>query len=63
MRIDCKAKTADQDVSPYKFAGLVVDPNLQRNAFSPGRLTKAKDPWTAMKSFLGTVYQVEADTS
>jgi hypothetical protein len=61
-RIDCKAKTADQDVSPYKLAGLVVDPNLHRNAFSPGRLAKAKDSWTAMKSLLGTVYQVDADS-
>jgi len=42
-RIDCKAKTADKDVPPYKLAGLVVDPNLQGNAFSPGRLVKAKD--------------------
>jgi hypothetical protein len=25
-RIDCKAKTADKDVSSYKLAGLVVDP-------------------------------------
>lgn len=61
-RIDCKAKTADQDVPPYKLAGLVVDPDLQRSAFSPGRLGKAKDSWTAMKSLLGTVYKVDADS-
>jgi hypothetical protein len=60
-RIDCKAKTADQDVPPYKLAGLVVDPNLQVSAFSPGRLGKARDAWTAMKSLLGTLYKVDAD--
>jgi hypothetical protein len=28
-RIDCKAKTADLDVPPWKLAGLVIDPNLE----------------------------------
>lgn len=61
-RIDCKAKTADQDVPPYKLSGLVVDPNLQAKAFSPGRLAKAKDAWAAMKNSVGTVFQVDKDT-
>jgi hypothetical protein len=62
-RIDCKAKTADQDVPGYKLAGLVVDPNLQEKAFSPRRLAKAKDAWAAMKTLVGTVFQVEKDTA
>ncbi len=61
-RIDCKAKTADRDVPPYSLAGLVVDPNMQTGAFSPGRFGKAKVAWTAMKSLVGSVYKVEADS-
>jgi hypothetical protein len=61
-RIDCKAKTADLDVPPYKLAGLVVDPTIQPKAFSPGRVAKAKDSWTAMKSLVGAVYQVDSDS-
>ena len=61
-RIDCKAKTADQDVAPYKLAGLVVDPTLQPRAFSPARQSKAKDSWSAMKGLLVTICQVDTDT-
>lgn len=60
-RIDCKAKTADQDVPGYNTAGLVVDPSLQPRAFSPGKAAKAQASWNAMKSLIGTVYKVNTD--
>jgi len=60
-RIDCKAKTADQDVAQYKLAGLVVDPNVQPRAFLVEKLNKAKSYWAAMKPLLGNVYQVDSD--
>src|SRR5580692_9242485 len=34
-RIDCKAKTADIDIAPYQFQGLVVDPGIHPKAFKP----------------------------
>jgi len=60
-RIDCKAKTADLDVSPYKLAGLVVDPSLQPRAFKTDKLAKAKEFWSAMAQSIGTIYKVDAD--
>jgi len=35
QRIDCKAKTADIDIAPYRLAGLVVDPGIHPKAFKP----------------------------
>jgi hypothetical protein len=61
-RIDCKAKTADLDVPPYKLAGLVVDPNLQPRAFKTEKLAKAKEFWSAMVHSLGAMYKVDADS-
>jgi len=60
-RIDCKAKTADLDVPPYKLAGLVVDPNTQPRAFRPEKLAKAKEFWTSMKNSIGTTYQIDSN--
>jgi len=60
-RIDCKAKTADLDVPPYKLAGLVTDPNLQPKAFKPEKLAKAKQFWSAMGPLPNTVYTVDSD--
>ena len=60
-RIDCKAKTADLDVPPYKLAGLVVDFNVQPKAFKPEKLQKARHFWTEMNPRLGTTYKVDAD--
>jgi hypothetical protein len=61
-RIDCKAKTADTDIPPYKLAGLVVDPTIHPKAFSPGKSAKVGDCWAAMKPLLGTVYKVDTNT-
>jgi hypothetical protein len=52
-RIDCKAKTADIDIAPYRLAGLVVDPGIHPKAFKPGKAAKAADCWAAMKPLLG----------
>jgi hypothetical protein len=60
-RIDCKAKTADLDVPPYKLAGLVVDPNIQPKAFKPEKLEKARRFWSEMKPQLATTYKVDTD--
>jgi hypothetical protein len=60
-RIDCKAKTADVDVQPYKLAGLVVDPNIQPSAFRPEKVEKAKQFWALMSPLLGSVYTVDSD--
>jgi hypothetical protein len=43
--LDCKAKTADQDVSGRECAGLVASPDLLRNAFSASKWPKAKEEW------------------
>ncbi len=43
--IDCKAKTADQNVGPSLLAGLVVDPTEQPLAFSPSKREKAIVEW------------------
>ena len=48
--IDCKAKTADGN---HALAGLVVDPNRVPQAFSPGRLEKAKKEWAKFAPLLG----------
>jgi hypothetical protein len=61
-RIDCKAKTADIDIAPYRLAGLVVDPGIHPKAFKPGKAAKAADCWAAMKPLLGRVYKVDTDT-
>ena len=55
-----QSKDRRSGCATVKLAGLVVDPTLQGNAFSPGRLGKAKDAWTAMKTLVGTVYKVDA---
>lgn len=60
-RIDCKAKTADIDIPPYKLAGLVVDPTIHPTAFNPGKTAKVKECWAAMKPLLGTVYKVDTN--
>ena len=52
-RIDCKAKTADIDIAPYRLAGLVVDPGIHPKAFKPGKAAKAAACWAAMKPLLG----------
>jgi hypothetical protein len=60
-RIDCKAKTADNDQAGYKLAGLVVDPQTHPGAFTAGKTQKAKDCWLAMRDLIGTLYKVDAD--
>jgi hypothetical protein len=60
-RIDCKAKTADRDVPPYKLAGLVVDPTIHPDAFNPAKSQKARNAWENMGAFVGSVYTVDRD--
>jgi hypothetical protein len=60
-RIDCKAKTADADIRPYKLAGLVVDPTIHPKALRPDKAAKARDCWAAMKPLIGTVYKLDTD--
>jgi len=55
--IDCKAKTADNNVVLHgrlqELAGLVVDPNLVgAGAYKPGKHGKALDSWRAFQSHL-----------
>jgi len=58
-RINCKAKTADVDVAPYKLAGLVVDPTIHPNAFQADKKFSAERLWMEMKPIIGTVYKVD----
>jgi hypothetical protein len=58
-RIDCKAKTADLDVPPFKLAGLVIDPTIHPRAFKADRKAKADQAWADMKSLVGTVYKID----
>ena len=58
-RIDCKAKTADNDIGKYKLAGLVVDPRVHPKAFRPGKESKALAAWKSMEPTLGSVYTVD----
>jgi len=60
-RIDCKAKTADADVPPYKLAGLVVDPGIHPRAFKPDKAAKAQSCWAAMKPVIGGLYKVDTN--
>jgi hypothetical protein len=59
--IDCKAKTADSDIPPYKLAGLVVDPTIHPKAFRPDKAAEARDCWVAMKPIIGTLYKVDTN--
>jgi hypothetical protein len=43
--LDCKAKTADQDVAGRECAGLVASPELLPDAFGPDKRVKAKEEW------------------
>jgi hypothetical protein len=58
-RIDCKAKTADLDVPPFKLAGLVIDPTIHPNAFRGDKKLKADNAWKEMKPLVGTTYKVD----
>lgn len=60
--IECKAKTADFDVSHFHLAGLVADPTLHPTAFKSGKAQKAKECWSAMKSETGRKFAVDMDT-
>jgi hypothetical protein len=59
--IDCKAKTADQDVGHYKLAGLVIDPTVHPTAFKPRKAEEAKKCWEAMKPLIGSRYAVDRE--
>lgn len=43
--LDCKAKTADQDVPGRECAGLVASPKLLPDAFGPKKWPKAREEW------------------
>jgi hypothetical protein len=59
--IDCKAKTADQDIGSYKLAGLVIDPTIHPGALKPRKTEEAKKCWEAMKPLIGSRYSVDRD--
>jgi hypothetical protein len=43
--LDCKAKTADQEVPGRECAGLVASPELLPDAFGPNKRPKAVEEW------------------
>jgi hypothetical protein len=55
--ITCKAKTADTNAeggaglprARYETAGLVVDPNVHKNVFEPGKAAGALELWDEFK--------------
>lgn len=56
-RLDCKAKTADQDCivegAPRKLAGLVADPHrVGPAAYKPGKYDKALKEWEKFRPLL-----------
>ena len=60
-RLDCKAKTADIDIRPWKLAGLVVDPRIHPNAFKDGKTAKAMAAFEHTAPLIGSVYTVETN--
>jgi hypothetical protein len=58
-RIDCKAKTADLDVAPFKLAGLVADPTIHSGAFRVDKRATANRFWAEMKPLTNPVYKVD----
>ncbi|MBI1358433.1 MAG: hypothetical protein GC160_29200 [Acidobacteria bacterium] len=44
-RLDCKAKTAKEDLPPYRLAGLVVNPHIHPDAFRGRNLDDVKQTW------------------
>jgi len=61
--INCKAKTADENLGKYKLAGLVIDPTGREAAFKPERLQDAVKCWKDTKQLLGKVFTVDQDAS
>ena len=61
-QIDCKAKTANRDVAPYRLAGLVTDPTIHPGAFQAGKTAEVLRCWAAMKPALGARYKVNTET-
>jgi hypothetical protein len=61
-RIDCKAKTASENIGKYKLAGLVVDPGIHSSVFDKP-LSKVIECWSEIEHLLGKEYNVEKDKS
>lgn len=61
--IDCKAKTADVDIPPFKLAGLVVNPEVHPKAFKPGKEAKALAAWKSMGPLAGSRFKTEFNPS
>jgi hypothetical protein len=59
--IDCKAKTADEDIGRYKLAGLVIDPTGRRAAFKASRYQDALSCWEETRRLLGTTFTLDED--
>src|SRR5882724_9163351 len=57
--IDCKAKTADENIGRYKLAGLVIDPTGREAAFKPERFQDAVKCWKDTKQLLGKVFTLD----
>lgn len=62
-RIDCKAKTADNDVGMYRLSGLVVSPFLQPEAFMPNKLEDARMQWKKTEHLIGGLYKVNIQST
>jgi hypothetical protein len=60
-RIDCKAKTASVNVGRYLLAGLVVSPEIHKQAFAGKKSESAQNYWNSMKPLLGRAYTVDMD--
>jgi hypothetical protein len=50
--INCKAKTADNDLGAQKLAGLVIDPSGREAAFKPERVQDALKCWKDTRQLL-----------
>lgn len=61
--IDCKAKTADVDIPPFKLAGLVVNPEIHPKAFKPGKEPQALAAWKSMGSLAGSRFKTDTNPS
>jgi len=61
--INCKAKTADENLGRYLLAGLVIDPTGREAAFKPERYQNALKCWKETQQLLGKVFTLDQDAS
>jgi hypothetical protein len=61
--INCKAKTADENLGRYVLAGLVIDPTGRQAAFKTERYQDALKCWKGTEQLLGKVFTLDEDAS